>query len=246
MGREYRSTERPVSWVVAPGAEPHPMNKRRLALIAFAALIVGLAVSRSELRVETLREAIAAAGPWGPLLFVVCFAVLEGLGVPGILFILASVAIWPTGLAILLNWAGAVGASVVGASLARGVGRDWISRRLPARLQRFDRRLTENALVGVILIRLAFFLAPWAHWGLGLSQVRFAPLVVGSAIGFLPGIALTTWVGRGLLDWIESHPIGIWIPGGIAAALLLLFFGLRRRTRPASSTPQRTSTRLHE
>ncbi len=213
------------------------MNRRLLALIALAAVIIVFAVSRSELQVEALRETIAAAGPWGALLFVVCFSVLEGLGFPGILFILASVAIWPTELAILLNWAGAVGASVVGASLARGVGRDWISRRLPPRLQRFDRRLAENALVGVILVRLIFFLAPWAHWGLGLSQVRFAPLVVGSAIGFLPGIALTTWAGRGLLVWIESHSIEIWIPAGIAAAVLLLFLLLWSRTRPTSPTP---------
>ena len=45
----------------ALGAEAHPVNKRLLALIAFAALIVGLAVSRSELRVDVLREALAQA-----------------------------------------------------------------------------------------------------------------------------------------------------------------------------------------
>ena len=87
------------------------MNRRLLALIALAAVIIVFAVSRSEFQVEALRETIAAAGPWGPLLFVVCFSVLEGLGFPGILFILASVAIWPTELAMLLNWAGAVGAN---------------------------------------------------------------------------------------------------------------------------------------
>jgi uncharacterized membrane protein YdjX (TVP38/TMEM64 family) len=213
------------------------MNRRLLAFIALATLVVALMIFGSEFRVEGLREVVAAAGPWGPPLFVLSFAVLEGLGFPGIFFILVSTAIWPTGFALFLNWAGAVGASVVGASVARGIGRDWISGRLPDRLQRFDRHLAENALVGVILVRLVFFLAPWAHWGLGLSRVRFAPLVVGSAIGFLPGIALMTWAGRELLDWIETESIALWIPGGVAMILLLLFFLWRNRIRARPSTP---------
>ena len=83
------------------------MNWRLLAVIAFATLVVALMVFGGEFRVETLREVVAAAGPWGPPLFVLSFAVLEGLGCPGIFFILASTAIWPTGFAVFLNWAGA-------------------------------------------------------------------------------------------------------------------------------------------
>ena len=63
--------------------------------------------------------------------------------------LLTAVAVWPPWLAFLLNWCGAVGAGVVGFAFARTVGRDWVARRLPARLAGLDDRIQKRGLATV-------------------------------------------------------------------------------------------------
>jgi LPXTG-motif cell wall-anchored protein len=87
----------------------------------------------------------------------------------------------------------------------------------------------------VILVRLFFFLAAPAHWALGLSPVRFRPFVIGSAIGFVPGMLLVSFAGRPLYEWLSRQSREAWLAlAGLsllgAAALWLL---KRRRTRSA-------------
>ena len=76
------------------------------------------------------------------------------------------------------------------------------------------------------------FLAPPAHWLLGLSQVRFAPFVLGTAIGFVPGIGLAAYlivfVGESLGDWISNRP-----PGFFAAIIVGFVIANRIRIRIA-------------
>ena len=182
------------------------MRKRILLLAALlaaalAAFWLGLpeAIER-----ERLREAVAAAGPLGPLVFVALFSALQAIGVPGLLFIGVAIVAWPPWQAFLLVWAGSLGAGCVGFAFARTIGRRWVAEHLPERFRRFDARLATSGLRYVIAVRLLFYLATPAHWLLGLSGVPFRTAVVGSAIGFVPGSALWTFAGGGFFEWIGS------------------------------------------
>ena len=207
--------------------------------ILLVVLLVGSAVLawatglHEQLEVERLRELLARAGLWGPLLFVLLFG-LEGIGVPGILFMVTAIALWPPWIAFLLNWLGAITAGMVGFAYARYVGREWVAERLPARMRRFEARVVERSVQTVILVRLLFFLAPPAHWALGLSPVRFRPFVVGSAIGFVPGMLLVSFAGRPVFEWLSRQPRETWMA---LAALFLLgvaaWWLLTRRRAPA-------------
>ena len=205
-----------------------------LGLLVGSAVVAWATGLHEQLEVERLREALARTGLWGPLLFVLAFG-LEGIGVPGILFMATAIALWPPWIAFLLNWLGAITAGMVGFAYARYVGRDWVAAHLPARLRRFETRVVERGVETVILIRLLFFLAPPAHWALGLSPVRFRPFVIGSAIGFVPGMLLVSFAGRPLYEWLSRQSREAWLAlAGLsllgAAALWLL---KRRRTRSA-------------
>lgn len=192
------------------------MNLRRILLL-LALLALGGAIYASglheRLTLQGLRDFFASAGPWAPLLFIALFA-LEGLGAPGALLMLTSVLLWPPGLAFLLNWAGALCASLLGFGYARYVGRDWVARRLPARMRRFERRIETHGLQTVILMRLVFFLAPPAHWALGLSPVSLRDFVLGSAIGLVPGLLFVSFAGSALLEWLRNAEGGLWLLGG--------------------------------
>jgi len=184
---------------------------------------------------ERVRALLAESGVWGPLLFTLAFGLLEPFGVPGILFVVPATLAWPLGTAFALCWLGSVLAGIVGFGFARSIGRDWVTAHLPERLRAYDQRLAERGLQTVIVVRLLFFLAPPAHWALGLSRVRFAPFVLGSALGFLPGIAGLVFFGKGALALLGEQPRAVWLAVAIAAGAV---FVLVRQLRAAGRNPE--------
>lgn len=184
---------------------------------------------------EGARAWMEDAGPWGRVAFVLAFALLEPLGVPGVLFMVPAAALWPAGEALLLSWLGAVGAGVLGAAAARHLLREAVAARLPPRFRRYDARLARRPLTTVLLVRLAFFLAPPAHWALGLSAVPMRHLVVGTALGLLPGVVVVVLGSRGAVALAQEHPAWAAAAGGgaLVAALLARRAWRARRARRA-------------
>ncbi|MBW2281535.1 MAG: TVP38/TMEM64 family protein [Deltaproteobacteria bacterium] len=199
----------------------------RLLVLAAVVALVGAAWwggAFDRLDAERVRALLAESGAWGPVLYVASFALLEPLGAPGILFILPASFVWPLGAAFALSWIASVCAGIVGFGFARWIARDFVQRHLPERFHRFDRQLAERALRTVIIVRLVFFLAPPAHWVLGVSRVPFGTFVLGSAIGFAPGVALMTVAGPAVVEfWNSVERPGLWI------ALAVLIFAVGRR-----------------
>jgi len=178
-----------------------------------------------EVTLDTLRGLVVEAGGWGPVLFIGLFG-LEGLGVvPAFPFLLTAAVVWEPMEALAINMLGALCASVVGFAYARTLGRDFIAARLPERMRRFERRIVERAIPTVIGIRLMFFVAPWAHWALGLSPVSLRTYLVGTAIGFLPWIVGFTFFGKAMIEWGSRQSSEVWL--GIGAAAVLGFIVLR-------------------
>src|SRR5262249_60293824 len=68
------------------------------------------------------------------------------------------------------------------------------------RIRALDDRLERPGVAPVIVLRLLFFLAPPLNWVLGATRVRLSDYVVGTAIGILPGIALTVFLADRITD----------------------------------------------
>lgn len=215
---------------------------RKRLLIATALLAAALGVwwlgAQESIERERLREAVTSAGPWGPIVFVALFALLEAVGVPGLVFIGVAIVVWAPWQAFLLIWAGSLGAGCVGFAFARTIGRRWVAAHMPERFRRFDARLATSGLRYVIAVRVLFYLATPAHWLLGLSGVPFRTAFVGSAIGFAPASALWAFAGGSVFEWIGRQPPRTW--GALATAVALLAalrmaWRRRRATGPAGS-----------
>ncbi len=197
-------------------------DRRRLALaigVLSALLVAWRAGVFDWLTHENIHRALGETGPWGPLLYVLAFAVLEPFGVPGAVFVLPASLAWSPSFAIAMSVLGATGAGVVSYVLARGVLGDRFEQRLPARLRAFTAHAREHPLRSVIAVRVLFGLAAPAHWALALSGVRFAPFVIGSLIGFVPPMALFVVFGRAAIEWLERQQSAwIWL-SALALAL---------------------------
>ena len=171
----------------------------------------------------SVEQWIRGAGAWGPVLYVALFVLLEPFGVPGFVFVVPGGLVWSWPVLFLLTWAGATGAGVVGFWFARTLGREWVESRLSERAHAYDHALAENGLRTVIMIRLLFFIAPWAHWLLGLSRVRFRDFLLGTTIGLAPMMALFTWLGGHAVEWFEERPLlaGLALVAVIAGLILV-------------------------
>lgn len=192
------------------------MDRKGLLKIAVAALAAALVawvyVSGAYERFDpaTMRDWIRNAGPWGGMLFIVSYSVLQPLGLNGLVFLLSAPLIWDPAEAFLLNWAGTVGTGLFSFAGARFLLRDWLQSRLPARLRRFDDRLQVRGFRTVLLLRLVFYTTPSVQWALGVSRVRFLPFLAASVLGVAPFTLGTTLVGVRVAAWIEKHPVSTW------------------------------------
>jgi len=128
----------------------------------------------------------------------------------GLVFLLSAPLIWSPTEAFLLNWAGTVGTGLFSFSGARFVARDWIQKRLPQRMRRFDDRLRTHGFRTVFLLRLIFYTTPTVQWALGVSRVSFVPFLAATVLGVAPFTLMTTLVGVRVAAWIEKHPVATW------------------------------------
>ncbi len=168
---------------------------------------------------ENIQRLLGDSGPWGPVVFVLAFALLEPFGVPGAVFVLPASLAWPADFAIAMSVLGATGAGITSYVLARGVLGDAFEQRLPPRLRAFTATAREHPLRTVIAVRVLFGLAAPAHWALALSGVRFSAFVVGSLVGFIPPMTAFVVFGRAAIEWLERQQ-NAWIwPAALAVAI---------------------------
>ncbi|MBL4687599.1 MAG: TVP38/TMEM64 family protein [Nannocystaceae bacterium] len=171
--------------------------------VALLAAAVGVVVSGAYKGVspESIRAALLDSDPWGPLLFVAAFALLQPFGFASHVFVIGASLVWSPWVALGLSWAGAVGAGCVAFGFARYMGRGWVQKRLPDKLAHYDERLANHGFRTVLIMRLMLYTFGPMQLMFGVSRVRFVPFVFGSALGLIPMLAIETWLGGNVVDW---------------------------------------------
>lgn len=238
----------------APTDAPHfpaassPKVRESLGVSGRRRLVLGLGVLAALLAAwhfgvfawithEHIHRTLGESGAWGPVLYVLAFALLEPFGVPGAVFILPASLAWPAPFAIAMSVLGAAGAGGVSYVLARGVLGDKVEQRLPARLRAFTAHAREHPLRTTIAVRIVFGLAAPAHWALALSGVRFAPFLLGSLVGFVPPMTVAVVFGRKLIEWLEGQQ-SAWIWLAALAVGAAGYFAYRAWFRAAPRAPR--------
>jgi uncharacterized membrane protein YdjX (TVP38/TMEM64 family) len=203
-------------------------------LLLFLFLAAGITVWATglyeHLSIESIRELVLAAGWLGPLLFVSLFLVQGMALAPGFPFLLAAGFIWSPWEAFAWNMAGCLASCLIGFGYARTLGRDLVAERLPERMRQFETRVVERALTTVIVVRSMFFIAPYAHWAMGLSPVSLRAYVLGSLIGCLPWVIGFTFFGSVVMDWAAEQSLRLWVALGGVALLVIIALVWRRVT----------------
>jgi uncharacterized membrane protein YdjX (TVP38/TMEM64 family) len=199
----------------APAAPPRARAtalRAAAALAALAALVV--AGRQAGGAVERFAAFVEGLGAFGPIVYVVGYALATVAFVPGSVLTLAGGAIFGLGRGFVLVFAAAVLGSSAAFLVARHVARRRIERRILAhpRFAAIDRAVAEQGRWIVFLLRLSpVFPFVFLNYALGLTRVRFADTLVAS-VGMIPGTLLYVYYGA-LAGEVAKLAAG----GGVAA-----------------------------
>jgi uncharacterized membrane protein YdjX (TVP38/TMEM64 family) len=152
--------------------------------------------------VPALAQWVEAQGAWGPVVFVLVYALATVFFVPGALMTLAGGAIFGIAKGTLYVFAAAVLGSAAAFLTGRYFARGWIEHRIVdyPRFTAVDRAVAADGLKITFLLRLSpLFPFNFLNYALGLTKVSFRDYMLAS-FGMLPATLLYVYYGRVIGD----------------------------------------------
>ncbi len=141
---------------------------------------------------------VNSLGVWGPVVFILGYAVATVAFAPGSILTLTAGAVFGLGKGVLYVFVAAVLGSSAAFLVSRHLARTVIEQRVAgnARFAAIDRAVSAQGRKIVFLLRLSpVFPFNLLNYALGLSNVRFVDYLVAS-IGMIPGTLLYVYYGK--------------------------------------------------
>lgn len=180
----------------APGAGRRAWWLRgAIAVAVLAALLV--AGRRLGALVPAFQAWVEGLGAWGPIAFVLGYALAVVAFAPGSLLTLAGGAVFGLARGTVYVFAAATLGATLAFLLSRHAARPWVERRVAAdpRFAAVDRAIAAQGGRIAFLLRLSpLFPFNLLNYALGLTRIRLRDYVLASA-GMLPGTLLYVYSG---------------------------------------------------
>jgi uncharacterized membrane protein YdjX (TVP38/TMEM64 family) len=223
----------------AAGSNGRPWLRPLLLALALVALLVAAKVFGLGDRLGELRAWILDLGAWGPVVFIVIYAVAVVAAVPGSVLTIAAGAMFGSllgvGVVSIASTLGAGMAFAVARWFARDSVRSWLSHS--DKFTTLDRMTNEHGAIIVAITRLVpLFPFTLLNYGFGLTGVPFRTYVLWSWVCMLPGTILYV-VGADAVTRALAEGRVPWTLVGILAAVSVILFFIVRRARRALQTP---------
>lgn len=178
------------------------MNRGKLVAYTAAGLAVAvflvLAGRQAGGHVPRFAEWVAGLGLWGPVVFILGYAVATVAFIPGSLLTLAAGAIFGLAKGTLYTFLGATLGASAAFLVARYGARGAIERRIAGnpKFAAVDRAVGREGFKIVALLRLSpLFPFNLLNYSLGLTKVRFLHYLAAS-VAMLPGTLLYVYYGK--------------------------------------------------
>lgn len=204
----------------APAGAAGRRAGRRSKLLRALLLVIGLvALALAGRRlggyVPAFAEWVGSRGLWGPVVFVLGYAVATVAFVPGSILTMTAGAVFGLGEGTLLVFLGAALGTTLAFLIARYVARSAVEARLAdsPRFAAIDRAVAGSGLKIVFLLRLSpAFPYNLLNYALGLTSVRLRDYALAS-FGMLPGTFLYVYYGK-VLGSLAAVTGGAEVEGG--------------------------------
>jgi uncharacterized membrane protein YdjX (TVP38/TMEM64 family) len=180
-----------------------------LILVAFiigAISLVHLTPIRQYLTPEALGRYLDMTGFWGPVIFIIIYAVGICLFLPGTLLTGLGAAIFGAYWGFLWVWIGAMIGASAAFIIGRTLGREFAASLIGDKLKKYDDAVERNGFATVLYLRLVYFPFTPMNFGMGLTKVRFWDYVVGTGLGIIVGTFIFTFfIGTLKAVWASGN-----------------------------------------
>jgi len=167
---------------------------------------------------RSVKHEVLTWGVWGPIAYMLLFAVGPSFLVPGAVMTIAGGLAFGAVWGALWSLVGAYLGALIAFGAGRFLGRSFVERVIGERLRRMGERIARNGFYVILYLRLVPVI-PYNALNLlaGASPIIFRDYFWASIIGMLPGTVLFAFLGDAL--WHPASPRFF-----IAIALILSCF----------------------
>jgi uncharacterized membrane protein YdjX (TVP38/TMEM64 family) len=167
---------------------------------------------------------------WAPILVVLLYTPVSVLMFPRPVLTVASVMAFGPWKGFVFAMAGVLVASAVGWLAGLRLKESTVKRLAGKRLERITKGLRREGFFAVLAVRI-LPIAPFFVESVvaGALRIKLRDLLLGTAVGMLPGIAGTTIIGDQIAAaFTEGRNVNAWIIVGAIVALAIFTYGARR------------------
>lgn len=198
-----------------------------IGVILFCSIVGYWLQMNGYLSVDAIRSQLDRAGVFGPILFMLVYAIATGLFLPGTPFTLAGGALFGPVLGSLYVVIGATLGAILGFWIARLFAGEaierWLVKKMPT-LHSYSEQLEKRGFITVFILRLIpiFPFAP-LNYALGVTHVRFWPYAAATLIGIAPLTFAYATFGNSLTSgnpWFIIGGVGLVVVSGFVIARL--------------------------
>lgn len=136
---------------------------------------------------QKLQDLVSATGAWGPIVFMLVYAIGICLFLPAILFTGMGAVLYGSFYGFIYNEIGAMIGATAAFFIARYLGRDFAASLIGDKLKKYDDKIAENGFATTLYLRLVFFPFTPLNFGMGLTKVTFKDYFFGTFFGIIAG-----------------------------------------------------------
>lgn len=169
---------------------------RILLLLGLGAGITVAVLYRDRFDAAALEAWVNDAGLLAPILFMLIYALVTVLFLPGSVMTLAGGALFGPVLGTLYNLSGATLGAVLAFLISRYLASDWIAEKAGGRVKQLINGVEGEGWRFVAFVRLVpLFPFNLLNYALGLTRIQFLHYLIATFIFMLPGAIAYTYIG---------------------------------------------------
>lgn len=174
-------------------------NNRLIRILLFIGLAVGITLAivyRSHFDTAALEAWIKGAGVMAPIVFMLIYALVTMLFLPGSVITLAGGALFGPVLGTIYNLTGATLGAVLAFLVSRYLASDWIAEKAGGKVKQLINGVEGEGWRFVAFVRLMpLFPFNLLNYALGLTRIRFLHYLLATYVFMLPGAIAYTYLG---------------------------------------------------
>jgi len=173
---------------------------------------------------DVMREWIGGFGVWGPVVYMLFYALAPSLMLPGLPITVVGGVLFGPFWGVVYVAVGATTGATLAFVIARKMGREWVEGLVKGgRMREIDEAVEKKGWKIVAFTRLIpLFPFNFLNYAFGLTKIGLVPYFLATLLFMLPGITAYVVFSSSILDIFHGRVSGTFIAGIVLVVLVSL------------------------